>query len=132
MRTVPACGLSIPSTRRMSVVLPAPLSPTIAWISPGAMERSMPCTPAPPGNSRTRPRASSRGVLDSVMPHLDHVEGALDRVGEGLRLVFSPREQAGHEGGEHGCRGHTGDLGGRAIRHQLLDDRSLGVARRAP
>lgn len=46
---------------RISVVFPAPLRPTSAWISPGSTVKFRPRTPAPPGNWRRTCRNSARG-----------------------------------------------------------------------
>ena len=61
-RTVPAVGSTSPASVRSSVVLPAPLGPSSAWISPGWTERSMPAIAARWPNRRSRPRTSIAGA----------------------------------------------------------------------
>src|SRR4051794_17799911 len=134
MRTSPPLGRSMPSMRRISVVLPAPLSPTRAWISPGAIERSTPWTPAPPGNSRRTPCSSILGSLirSTMSAGVDDVERALDRGGEPGRLVLGPGEQSGDERREHRRRGDPRIVVGCPVRDQLRGNGALGVARRPP
>src|SRR5699024_5735012 len=70
---------SIPIARRISVVLPAPFSPTRATISPGSTRNVKPATHAPPRNLKLTSVKSStcltaqhiRGVTQTI------VEGAL-------------------------------------------------------
>ena len=48
-RTVPASGRTAPWMIFISVLLPAPFSPSTAWISPAATARSMPSFAFTPG-----------------------------------------------------------------------------------
>ena len=58
----------------MSVDLPAPFSPTIAWIEPGATERSMPSFATTPGNRLTMP-------FSSIAARTGRAGGAVRRCG---------------------------------------------------
>src|SRR5262245_52825283 len=50
----------------ISVDLPAPFSPSTAWISPGRTVRSMPSLATTDGYTLRMPRSSSRGRFPSV------------------------------------------------------------------
>ena len=125
MWTVPVSGRSMPSSSRMRVDLPAPLSPTSAWIWPASTSRSMPCTPAPPRKRRLRPRAVMRAVhvdpsrTSSTMP----TASAKVSVGLGCPLEERSRHRAHGRrgGGPSGERGH-------AIGDQRLGDEAFGLA----
>ncbi len=67
----------------MSVDLPAPFSPTIAWIDPGRTERSMPSFATTPGNRLTIAFSSIAG--GSERP--DALEGAVRRCGGALCVL---------------------------------------------
>ena len=61
--TVPLVGRESPSTMSMVVVLPAPLGPRNATISPGWISRSMPRTACTSPKSLVTPASRTAGVL---------------------------------------------------------------------
>src|SRR5579863_3894666 len=74
-RILPAVGANSPDSRLISVVLPAPLGPMTAWISPATRSSDMPSTAFRPPNCRTTARAVSTG---SAMRFLRPVHEAAD------------------------------------------------------
>ncbi len=70
--TVPASGRSRPSSMSIVVDLPAPLGPSSATVSPGAMSMSMPSTArtGPSGLLKVllRPRSAMPAVVRAVRP----------------------------------------------------------------
>ena len=64
--TVPAVGLERPSIMSMVVVLPAPLGPRKATISPCSISRSMPRTACTEPKSLVRPAMLIAGVAERV------------------------------------------------------------------
>ncbi len=58
-RISPASGIARPYRMFMRVVLPAPFSPSRAWISPARTSRSMPSLAVTPGYRFVMPRISS-------------------------------------------------------------------------
>ncbi len=61
-RTWPASGTSLPVSRLMSVVFPAPLGPITAVMPPGGRERSTPATAVKSANDLRTPRTSSSAL----------------------------------------------------------------------
>ena len=61
-RIWPASGRASPYRMFMSVVLPAPFSPSRAWISPGRTSRSIESLATTPGYRFVMPRISSAGA----------------------------------------------------------------------
>src|SRR5947207_11224400 len=73
----------------MSVVLPAPFSPSRAWISPGRTLRSMPLFATTPGYRFVMPRISSAGAVTGPAGSIGRsvvgsVMASLRRVGDGM------------------------------------------------
>jgi hypothetical protein len=58
-RISPASGRCSPKRMFMSVVLPAPFSPSSAWTSPLFTVRSTPSTATTPGHPLVMPRSST-------------------------------------------------------------------------
>src|SRR5665647_1175479 len=67
-RIEPEVGARNPVSRLKSVVLPAPLGPTKAWIVPSVMVRSTPLTARKPWKSLVRPRVWSSGIVERGTP----------------------------------------------------------------
>src|SRR5690242_9233914 len=66
---VPSSGRCMPYSVRISVDLPAPFSPTMAWISPARTSMLMSSLATTPGNRLVIPRSSTAGacVVTSAM-----------------------------------------------------------------
>src|SRR6266545_2974705 len=101
-RTLPASACSRPQTMRIRVVLPAPFSPTTAWIEPCGTVRPTPSFATTASNRLVSPCTSRWGAADATLiglllreevgvALLDHVPdlnlAALDLLGQLIDLV---------------------------------------------
>src|SRR5688572_13975534 len=68
MRIVPSSGGWTPASTLTSVDLPAPFSPTIAWISPALSSRSTPWSTSTPTKLFRIPCIWSRGAVSDIHP----------------------------------------------------------------
>src|SRR5699024_9351184 len=89
----------MPSARRISVVLPAPLSPMSATISPSSIWKVVWCTPAPVRKVRV-----TRWKLSTLFTG-QHRQGSFECVLQVVRLGGGPGLQGGAEPGDDGCCG---------------------------
>src|SRR5699024_2997554 len=99
-RTVPSSGRSIPSARRINVVLPAPFNPTTATISPGSSRNVRSNTPAPLPSTRVTPSNASTSLATQ------HVQGCIEHDPDLSLLRLRPVQQGHTQAGDHGIRGH--------------------------
>src|SRR5207302_5630459 len=113
-RIVPESGLSSPESWPIRVVLPAPLGPITAWISPGATDSETPPVATRPPKRLVRPAVSSsasatappRGRKEAVKPGLreqhdqdqERSEHRLPMLGQARQHAF---EHQVHRGAEH-------------------------------
>src|SRR5918992_1336627 len=65
-RILPESGRSMPASWPMKVVLPAPLGPITAWVSPSRTSKSMPSLARSAPKRFTRPRTSSIGLGENA------------------------------------------------------------------
>src|SRR5438552_17174057 len=65
-RIVPASGRRSPASWPMSVVLPAPFGPMIAWVSPSVTARSTPSVARRPPNLFASPRIARSGSATAL------------------------------------------------------------------
>src|SRR5687768_18289620 len=92
----------------MSVDLPAPFSPSSAWISPARRTKSTPSSARTPGNTFSTPRASSSGLSDVRIGSLD--EPLLPHTGG--KISGAARTVAGFESFPVRLRGNRDDENG--------------------
>src|SRR5919108_5865876 len=128
IRIVPASGGYTPARIFIRVDLPAPFSPTTAWISPACRSRSTPCSTSTPTKLFVMPRISSSG---SDIDPLPCGGGGEHRVGDGgsADAVGEPREPVRVVARDRGVG--VGHEGVEALEVALrMADRDHGVARR--
>src|SRR5918996_325463 len=142
-RTLPASGRRSPASWLMKVVLPAPLGPITAWVSPSLTSKSMPSQARSAPKLLVSPLTSSIGFVEDAgepAPEEDHreheeqPEDELPVLRPARKLIFDEQQS---EGAEHRARGrghaaedhHEHDVSGLLPAHQPRHDvaRVVGV-----
>ena len=96
----------------ISVLLPAPFSPSRAWISPGRIDRSMPSLATTPGKRLLMPRisragATARAAISGSIVIPPAARSAAAVAGSGVAAVIEPPAGVAEPGG-----GSVGGCGG--------------------
>src|SRR5687768_9575593 len=132
MRIVPPSGVCTPASTFISVDLPAPFSPTMAWISPGRRSRSTPWSTSTPTKLLRIPSIARRGAAPSDIHPPSGGGRRQHRVGDagGAQPVGEARQAVGLRARD--CGVAVGHEGIKAVEVALgMPDRHDGVAGRA-
>src|SRR5918992_1647916 len=105
IRIVPRSGWCTPASTFISVDLPAPFSPTTAWISPASQSRLTPCSTSTPRKLLRMSRICSSGAMARSDLHpaagLGGREHGVDDAGA-ARAVGEQRQPLGRRAGDRG------------------------------
>src|SRR6266571_6562805 len=111
-RMLPASGRCAPASTLMSVLLPAPFSPSRARTSPARSSKSTPRSACTPGKDFSMPRISSRGTVEGVWAAAMGRTLLEQRIGVGVGLAVE------RGGDQHG--------GGNRLAGEMFDDGADG------
>src|SRR5690348_7538565 len=92
--TRPSSGASEPAAIAISVDLPAPFSPSRAWISPARASNVTPLRASTPSKLFRTPASRSTSVMAVLAEGFQGGDDALER-----RLLLGRGQAAGHDGG---------------------------------